>query len=242
MDDDQNLIVNTQMLEFTGLLTILNPNSPKLYGIKIFKLAAKIELFFLTVSLVMLIFSIYYSKNNGKEFVSYIMLFVALFGLSLNHFYIIKCSDAIWNCMRVMNIDFVSCENLKKENLKLRMFKYKIASIITLLSCIFICTSWMFSPLFQQNSFLTINFRNTIYDYRLTPMQFILPISDELYNKNYTVIYVFDVIVVFCCNHVAVLFDLTVITLCTCIQSQLQYIAESYSTFVFVDGSDKSKQ
>lgn len=242
MDDEHNSIVNTQMLEFTGLSTILNPHSPTLYGIHIFKLAAKIEVFILFVSLLMLIFSIYYSTNNVYGFVSYVMLFVGLFGLCLNHFYLIKCSDAIWNCMSVMNINFLSFENPRKQTLKLGKLKYKIASYITLFSCIFICTSWMFSPLLQQNTFLTMKFKNTIHNYRLTPMQFILPISDEFYNKHYTLFYIFDMIVVFCCNHVAVLFDLTVITICTCIESQLQYIAKSYSTFLFVDGSDKSKQ
>lgn len=49
MGKKQNYIVDMQLMEYIGHFRILNPNEPKIYGINIFKLAVKVELFFLTV-------------------------------------------------------------------------------------------------------------------------------------------------------------------------------------------------
>lgn len=88
---------------------------------------------------------------------------------------------------------------------------------------------------------MTINYNNIEYNYIWTPINFILPLSDEFYNKHYVIFYVFDGILVIGSNYAILLFDLTVITICICIECQFQYISSSYNTFVFAESPTKCK-
>lgn len=237
MENGKNAIIDIQIVKYIGLFKILNPHGPKLYNINIFKLVAKIEIFFLTVALIMIMFSMYYTSNDANRFIFYLMLLVGMFDLSLNHFYVIKNSDAIWDFMSVMKIDFLSLKTIKLKNLK-----YKLATSISLVSCFFMGIAWIFLPFYlQQDNYLTITFKNDINNYRYTPLNLITPVTEELYDKYFSVFYVFDVIIVICCIHIAIFYDFIVLTTCICIECQLKIIANSYSTFAYMDRPINSK-
>lgn len=235
-DVGQNSIFDTLILEYTGLFKILNPHSPKFHNINFFKLAAKFELIILTSILFMLIISIYYSSNDLYGFFTYVLLFVGFFDMTLNHFYLIKYSEEIWDFMRIININFLSTEIPKKDTFKAERLKYKLATTITMIMASVICISWVFSPLFRQENKLTIHFRNNVtHNYRITPINLILSITDEFYNQHYELFYAFDSIgIIFIC-HVSTLFDFIVITMCISIECQLKSIGNSYSAFTFVN-------
>lgn len=235
-NDGQNSIFNTLILEYTGLFNMLNPHSPKFHNINFFKLAAKFQLVILTSILFMLFISLYYSLNNFHLFFAYIFLCVAFFDMALNHYYLIKYSEEIWDFMRITNIHFLSTEIPKKETFKAERLKYKIATIITVILSSIICTSWLFSPLFRRENKMIIHFRNNVtQNYRFTPINLMLPITDEFYNQHYELFYTFDAIgIIFIC-HVSVLFDLTVITMCINIECRLKFIGNSYSALAFVN-------
>lgn len=224
------------MIKYNGLFQILNAARDfKFYNIYVFKLSAIIEISFFIVSLFMFVISIYFSSNNPNELVSYIIKFVVFFGLTLNHIYLIKNSDAIWDCMRVMNTDFISNHTPRKETFEVERLKYEIATTFTLMSYLFINLSWLLTPIFQRDNCLTVNFDNLKYEYRCTPFNILILVQEEFQNiLYYYIIYVFETLsIIFGC-HVSLLFDFIVITMCTSIECQLQSIANSYSTCIIV--------
>lgn len=160
------------MMEFTGLLKILKPDFLKFYGINIPKLITKMFLFFITSSFLILIVSLYYCQNDLNIFITYLMMVVAMFGTSVNQFYLIKCSDAIWGCMRVVDTGFLSSDFPVKGLLKLEKLKCKMASLITLFLCLLIFIYWVCLPFFQETPYMTIKFNTIEYNYNWT--QYIL--------------------------------------------------------------------
>lgn len=237
MKDGQDFIVNIQIVEYIGLFKTLNPHGPKIYDVNIYKTIAKVEILFLTVALVMGIFSMYYTLNDANPFFFYLMVVVGIFDFSLNHIYVIKYSDAIWDFMSVTKLDFLSFKTLKFEK-----FKYKMATTISLMSCLFIGVAWILLPfILQQDSYLTIHYKNDSYHYHYTSLNFITPVTTEFYNKNYVYFYIFDSIVVFCCLHTLIFYDFIVLTMCICIECQLSRIANAFSEFDYADKSTNSK-
>lgn len=243
MNDGQNSVVDTLILEYMGLIKILNPHVPKFYDVNLFKLGAKIEILILNLTLIFAAFSIYYSLNDVNTFIPYLMLLVAWADLVLNHFYLIKHSDKIWDLMRITNINFLYSKMSTKENMfKAERFKYKMATTISLILIFIICISWIILPLFLRNDYLTIHFKNELYNYRRTPINYILPITNEYFNKHSNVFYAVETIMIICAGHISIFFDFSVITMCTSIECQLQAVANFYSTFRFVDDHTTSKQ
>lgn len=139
MDDRRQSIVNMQMVEYTGLFKILNPHSSKFYGINVLKVITKVDLFVLILSFLICTVSLHYSTgtNDLNIFMSSLMFFIASFGLGLNQFYLIKYSDAIWECMRVIYVGFLSFDTSMKDSSKLKKFKYKTSLNTIIFSCSF---------------------------------------------------------------------------------------------------------
>lgn len=242
MNDGQKSIVNSQTLKYIGVFKFLNPQSPKIYDINIYKLIAKIELLFSTLSLILTTFSIYYSSYDMNLCVPYIFYFVSIFEKSLFQYYIIKYSDNIWDFMHVINKNFIVFNNPIKEPFSTEPSKYKIAMRTTLYIWVFVSITWIFTPLVQQKNYRVIHFRNNIYNYHYSVFNFIIPITDKIYNEYFIIIYVIEAIVMICFIHMAILYDSIVITSCISIEYQLQRIANSYSAFKFVGRHVKSKQ
>lgn len=235
MDDGHNTIVDTLLLEYTGIFKILNPHVKKFHDINPFKVATKIELYFLNVTLIMTIISIYYSLNNINIFVSYIMLSVAYSGFSFNYYYLLKNSDAIWNILRVSNIDFMYFNIPNRKTFRAERFKYKLATTVSLIMMVAVCISWIIMPLFVRHSYLTIQFKNNLYNYRCSSMNLLLPVTENFYNKYYNVFYIFEVLMIIFGCHSSIFFDFTIITMCISIECQLKAIANSYRKLVIVE-------
>lgn len=242
MDNERNSVIETLVLKYIGLFKILNPHVPKFYDINLFKLVAKIEIFILSLTLILATFSIYYSLNDLNVFIPHLMLLVAWADLGLNHLYLIKYSDIIWDLLLVTNIHFLYSKTPTKETFKAERFKYKMATTITLSLIFVICISWIILPLFLRDEYLTISFKNELYRYHCTPINYILPITDEFFNKHSNVFYAVEAIMIICAGHISIFFDFSVITMCTSIECQLKAIANLYSTFMFMEKHTMSKQ
>lgn len=243
MNDGQNSIVDTLILEYMGLFKILNPHVLKLYDINLYKLGAKIEIIILSITLIFATFSIYYSLNDVNVFIPYLMLLVAWADLGLNHLYLIKYSDTIWDLMRITNINFLYSKISTKENMfNAQRFKYKMATTISLTLIFVICISWIILPLFLRDDYLIVNFKNELYHYHCTPINYILPINDDFFNKHSNVFYAIETIMIVCAGHISIFFDFSVITMCTSIECQLKAVGNLYSTFSFADAHATSKQ
>lgn len=231
-----------QTLKYIGVFKFLNPQSPKIYDINIYKLIAKIELFFSTFSLILTSFSIYYSSYDMNLCVPYIFYFVSIFEKSLFQYCIIKYSDNIWDFMHVTYKNFIFFNSPIKEQFSTEPSKYKTAMRTTLYIWVLVSITWIFTPLIQQKNYRTVNFKNIIYNYRYSVFNFIIPITDEIYNKYFIIIYVIEAVVMICFIHMAIVYDSIVITSCISVEYQLQRIASSYSAFTFVENHVKSKQ
>lgn len=233
MENDTHSIVDTQMVEYTGLFYILNSKARKIYNINILKMIAKIELFILCISAFMFCFSMYYSTNDINSFFNYLMMVVSFCGMSLNQFYLIRNSDAIWDFLRATKVGFLSFNTPARETIGVERFKYKTVTTITLIWWFFVNMTWIISPAFQHDSWFIVNYKNSTYQYHFTPMNFIIPVTDGFYNSHYYAIYAFDETVALTTFHVTILFDFLIITSCMSMQCQFRRIGDWYSNFIF---------
>lgn len=235
MDVVKYSIFDTLTLEFIGFFKILNPNFPKFHDINLYKLTAKVEIILLSITVILSTISMYYSSNDINVFVQYLMLMVAYGDFALNHFYLIKNSNAIWDLMRVTNVNFLHYNPFSKKTFMAERFKHKLATTVTIIAVSTICICWIILPLFMPNNYLTINFKNQLYHYRCTAINYILPITDEFYNEHSNVFYAIETIMIISASHIAIFFDIAIITMCISIECQLKAISNSYSTFVFMN-------
>lgn len=240
MDGGQNSIVDTNILDYIGLFRSLNPYVPKTYNIILIKIASKIEIYIMNLTIIMTIFSIYYSLNDIYVTLPYLMLLVMFSCINFNYYYILKNSNAIWDVLRVTNINFLNSNTSGKKTFKAERFRYKFVTTITFILVILSGSVWLIFPILQNDKYFTINIKNNLYHYSFTPMNFILPVSDEFYNKYLYVFYIFDSLSGICISHLSLMYDFIVITICISIECQLKSIAKSYST-LFMEKQTTSK-
>lgn len=243
MDNRQIHIVDMQLIEYTGYFKILNPHEPKMYYTNIYKLAVKIELLILTTSFLISTFALYYTSNDINVFVSYALLFIVGFDITLNHFCLIENSDKIWECLNITKMYFLLSGIPREEMVTIEHSRYKIATKSLMISWFVVFISWIFTPLLQRDQYLTIELKNNTYNYRCLPLNLIMPITDNnIFNPHYIVMYMFEATVIICSTHASLLFDLIVLTVCISIECQLLRIANSYSSFTLLDEPVNSKQ
>lgn len=242
MEAEQNALVNTQLVEYTGLFGILNSNRTIVYGLDIFQLLVKVQLCYFFITLFSLMSSMYYCSKDLNIVLPYLLIFVLILTLSLFNFHLIEYSDNIWSYMLVKNNAFLSFSTPNEVLLKSERSKYKTSTIVVLILWTIVFLAWVCSPFLQLNSYRSININNMTYHYHFTPLNSIFPVTDYIFNKYFILIYFLEAIAVFFCCHSLVLFTFLIFTICISVECQLKRIASLYSTFNFMERHINSKQ
>lgn len=239
-NDDRNVIAHKQFMKITGLYYILNPNSLQLFGFNFFKMMAIFQMTSMHIIVFMCITSIYYCSKNINEVLNYILLISAyIFGV-FKHYYLIKHSDTIWNCLQLTSFDFLSYKHHNKNILKKGQKLSRYITVFFFFLWLFLTISWILSPIFIKDSF-TVKLKNESFQYRYNVLSFIYPITEKSYIDNFKMLYAFEVYLLICWVHTMFVFDFLIISMSIAIIYQFKTTAYSYSTFINIIRHKTSK-
>jgi len=224
-------IVNLQFMKITGFyqLLISSSHSLKLFNINIYKIVFIVQISILFAATMVGFYSIYSCMNDVNQMIHYIIIIYATYLAIFKYYFIIKNLKTIWDCMRMISINFLSHDHHTKEIFKIARKRSSTIIFISLSLWSCVVLYWSLSAIFSHNSFIKIKFKDGVYKYRSSALGFIFPISDTFYNKYFTVFYTFESLVLIMWGHMMWGFDILMISVCISIKYQLKTIAESYS-------------
>lgn len=230
LENKEEYIFSFILLKCIGLYQIIDPNTKKLFGYNLYHIF--ICLFGLILFCITSMFpiSLYYWS---KDFVA----IVYTIGCSENLIFsyckmllILYYSQDIWNCMDVTNINFITYEKYNRN-----VFKNwkKISHRVTLVYCIMsilILTMWILYPLIFNTTFTIKNLDGSYSNYKLNVLNMYLPISDEVYNHHYAIIYSVEIIGFITYFYFLTIFDIIVLVISCALLCQLSTISNAISS------------
>jgi len=89
---------------------------------------------------------------------------------------------------------------------------------------------WSLSAILDSNSYLKIESKDAIFNYRSNTIGLIFPVTDTFYNKHFYVFFITETIFLIFWAEIEWVFDILMISVCICIEYQLKTIADSYSS------------
>lgn len=228
---NEQSIINLQFMKITGFYQLLMlSNSLKLIKINIYKTTFIVQILILSVTTIMGFYSIYACRNNVNQVIHYIIIIYAIYFAICKYYFIIKNEKTIWNCMRMMSVNFLSFNDHTKKMYKIARTRSSTMILISLGLWSSTVLFWSLSALFSNNSYLKVKFRDGEYNYRSNALGLVVPVTDTFYNKYFHVFCITETVFLIFWGQMMWVFDILIISVCISIEYQLKTIANSYSS------------
>lgn len=226
---DQQNFVSLRFMKITGFYQLINPQTPKHYGLNLFKVGAAIEFVFNMVIISMLIYCSYYYIQDTNELMSHFMLALAVLFSTVKFFYVRKNARLIWNCLEMTSVGFLSPERHDKRALREAQSWSITLSSMFIVFWSFVVVTWCLSPFYFRDIFMVIESNDGVYKLRYNVLNNVYPVTEQFYNDYFFVFYFFESTQVMIWGHLTTSYDSFVVSVCIAIAFQLRTIAESYS-------------
>jgi len=218
-------------MKITGFYQLIRPSDGlKLFNVNIYTIAYIVHTLILILALILGLYSIYFCINDINQIFNYsIMNFANIFAI-FKCYFIIKNAKTIWNYTHMMSTNFLSFKDHTNEIYKIGRTR---SSTLMLMSFGFwssIILYWSLSAILDSNSYLKIESKDAIFNYRSNTIGLIFPVTDTFYNKHFYVFFITETIFLIFWAEIEWVFDILMISVCICIEYQLKTIADSYSS------------
>lgn len=145
------------------LYQLLNPGSIHLFGFRIFKSIAVVQIVYLVMTLFLFSSSVYYRLNNLNDATQKCMLFVATLFAIVKLYYVVKNSDKIWKSIHLTSFNVLRYKRHRIEILETGWDKSTFVTTLFLISLLYLVASWILTPLFITNIRWTVEYKNCSY-------------------------------------------------------------------------------
>lgn len=245
LKDEQNYMINLRLMKVTGLHTLLNPDTPKLFGYNWGKLNGVLFIFIMILVIVGSNMSIYYIMNDFTKTLPYIVIIVSATFVLLKIYFLIRYSKELWEFVNFTSIHFLSYTGHQKTILsKARKLILRISNMFTCFT-IFIILVWIVSPIFMKDNYIVVKSTNDTYNhYHYNILSIIFPVTEQYYNNNFIHFYLLESLGLIVYGYSMMNFDYLIISICLTITYQLKMISKSYSKLGFnhIQGNIKGKK
>lgn len=228
--EEKKCILNIRLLKIAKMFEIFDPKSIKIRGYNVYQIINFVFIFINSMATVGSGWSVYCCLEDYYNAVQYLLISVVYIYNSYKTYYLIRYSDAIWSCIDLTSIDFLSYGRYQTDIL--RMGRAGCIRFTNFLAVLWVgaCFSWMISPLLIKNYLLgdeqykdgTINHLNVF--------NILFPVSIEFYNNNFILFYVMECIVMAYNSYILILFDIVIFPFFMTIYIQLKTISMAYKT------------
>lgn len=230
-----------RLMKLIGLYQILNPSSPKVLGINIFKYMTVIQLFIIQMSAFEFILNIYFCWDNINEVTKYCMYLQSDVIATIKLYYVLKKSDEIWNCIWLTSTNHLVYKYHSGRIFEAGRSKSKSYSLLIMLLWVTLVISWISLPYMVNNYYVEVNVENAVYRYRFSALNCLYPVTDKFYNKHFIAYNCVESTILICWGHARMIFDVLVTSMCITVAFQLKTIANSFSMLNVIDDHSRSK-
>lgn len=222
-------LFNWKLVKLLGLCHILKPNAFQIYGYNIYRATLFILLVLpMPIVIISVSFGIYYLINDAIAFISNIFCVAFFFISGFKAVTVLYFSNEIWKCFEISCLNFLSYRNYNKNIFRQwqnRTFRktFLLFSIYTIPSLF-----WLMSSNFFSHYYITIrNIDDTHSNYRLNLFNLYPIVSDETYNKNFTIIYYMEIFLATLFVFFLLSFDIITVMLSYALCCHLETISEA---------------
>lgn len=221
-ESEKKYVVNLRLMKLMGLYQILNPNTAKVCGNNPFRVAGTAATLYLSAMYALCASSLYSSLTHSAGAVvnSALMFLITSFTL-IKLYFIFRHADALWQFVGFSSVDFLTYGGHRRDALAAaRTVSVAVTYAFALLWGT-VSTSSALSPILRP--------AESDGRYRGNVLNFVYPVSDELYNDNFAVFYSIETTALACYVYTMVVYDCLVISAAVVVAFQLKTIASSYS-------------
>ncbi|XP_050528298.1 odorant receptor 94a-like [Daktulosphaira vitifoliae] len=229
VNDELLYIANVKLAGYLGLILLIDPNSPKMFGFNVYHIIATFILIFLSIIMSFCIAGLYFWSYNIVTFSTLIEIIINGCFMVYKILTVMRYSKNIWNLLNFTRIDFMKYMYHDRGVLeKCRERSLRSTNLFSLM-CYCICLVWTIIPLILRNHYLTIKTRDGIViKYHLNVYSVSFMVSETFYNDNFYAFYLIESIFGMCSLHCSVLYDIFLISACYALSSQLKTLNNSY--------------
>jgi len=201
----------------------------ELYGHNVYRTLNYVLLAFNVMAILVCGWSVYCCLDDYYDAIMYLLMFIVLVYNTLRTYYLIRNSDAIWNCMDFASVEFLTYGRHGQEGV-LRAGRARCANLTNFFATLWAvaCVYWMIPPLLNMD--FDRDPRVTAAKYRLNVFNFLYPVSQQFYNDNFTLFYVAECIVMAYNTYVLILYDVVIVSFCITTSVQLETVSGAFKS------------
>lgn len=222
---DENYVFNFRLSKFIGLYQILNPCTKKYYNQNVYHIIIiLLSVYIFSISILSPI-GLYNLINDAIPFAFYMGTIEQFFFSIYKVLNIVYYSNVLWKCMINTNNKFMSC-GLNNRNIfnYWQNYSAKMALIYIIMIC-FIILIWASCPLIFNKTIVTVRNLDGSYSiFKINIFNVYVPISDEVYNKYFTIFYIIEFIALILFITFSTIYDIFMIMICYTFVCQLEMI------------------
>lgn len=222
-------IFNWKLAKLLGLYHILKPNSFKIYGYNIYRTFLFILLVLTTPIITTSVsFGTYYLINDVIAFSTNIFCMAFFLISGFKAITVLYFSNEIWNCSETSCLNFLSYRNYNKKIIRQWQNRTFRDTFILFLIYKIPLFFWLFSSNFFSNYYITIrNLDDTYSKFRLNLFNLYPIVSDETYNKNFTIIYYIEIVLATSFVFFSLSFDIIIVMISYALCCHLETINDA---------------
>ncbi|XP_050433969.1 uncharacterized protein LOC126841496 isoform X4 [Adelges cooleyi] len=221
----ENYMFNVHLSKIVGLYQVLNPNSLKIFGYNAFHILALCGVMYVIGISVFVLLSLYFWMHDVVQFFSQLIVLQNIIFMNYKIINVIIKSDAIWNCLAVVDFDCTAFKRYDKRMLKVwrkRSILYTnvVAGAVYLLAAI-----WIVSPYILKETYVKAKHQDgtfSVFHYNVFNMYFL--VTDTVYNKYFFLFHLIESSLALAIGVITVIPDIVMIMLCIAITGQLDVL------------------
>lgn len=230
----ENYIFDLRMAKIIGLYQIFDSETTKIYGHNLTHIGILVLfLFVFTISTVNVI-GLYYLANDLNVFMYFTGLLINFLLSCYNIANILYHSKNLWKCMvNVTCCNFLSYQKYNKNVFKswwsLTVQVLHIYNIIFIIAVVF----WLINPFVIKYALthITIRNRDGLYiKYRINIYNMFYMIPNDMYNNNFNIFLLLDIIICIGFDYFLMIFDYIIIIMFFAFSSQLETISDEIAS------------
>lgn len=230
-EKDKEFIFSLALSKYIGLYQILNPNTKKVFGYNIYHVIILVSGLIVVGHSSFLPIALYYMTNDPTSMSFNIGCVENLVFSNYKILMILYYSKEIWKCIEVTGIKYLKYEKYNRNIFKnWRILSLRISLIYIIMSVI-VVVIWIPTPLVLNSTMMTFkNIDGSYSNYRINVLNVYILLSDDVYNKYFTVFYCIEIIVLTVYVYFSMIFDILLLTICCALSSQLESVSNAISS------------
>jgi len=226
--DENKCLINIRLMKFTKIYELFDPKHTELYGHNVYR---TVNYVFTLVNVIVSIaccWSVYCCLNDYYNAIMYVMMSFVFAYNSFKTYYLIRNSEAIWECIDFTSGEFLSRGTHYRQDV-LRAGRIRCVKFTNSFAALWgvACVFWMISPLLIND--FNRDAQNTA-DYRLNVFNFLYPVSKEFYNDNFMLFYAMECTLMTYNSYALIMFDVVIVSFFTTVGIQLETIGFAFES------------